>query len=143
MADNVILQSDGRVALKLPDNFGQRIFWMQSISDSTVEPQLSDDYTDPQTGEIHNKVAALRRANVDVMAPYDDASIYPLLRLLENSNKDELQRLNIELTERIGPSRTVVYNNVFYQSHSRTGTDLLSNSARMLTITFSYSSQTV
>lgn len=138
--DKVILQSDGRVALKVPDKFGQRIFWFSSISDSTVEPELSDPYADPQTGEIHEQVSSFRREPVTISAPYDEDALYPIYRLLENTERSELQRLKFELTEKIG-TKTVLYEGASYRSHTRSGTDLTANTARTFSIELFYTRQ--
>jgi hypothetical protein len=136
-----ILQSDGRVALKLPDKFGDRIFWFSSISDSEIETELADKYADPETGAVFEPVATLSRTPLELMAPYDER-MKPLYRLLESATKDDLANLKMELSERVGKD-TEIYEGVTYQTHLRTGTDLMGNAARMLTLTVSYTRKTV
>lgn len=139
---SVILQSDGRVALKVPDRFGDRIFWFSSISDSEVETELADKYADPETGAVSEPVATLSRVALELMTPFDDQKILPLYRLLESATKEDLAGLRFELSERVGKA-TEIYEEVKYQSHSRTGTDLMGNSSRMLTLRLSYTRKTV
>lgn len=141
MAANAILQSDGLVALKLPDKFGDRIFWFSSISDSEVETELADKYADPETGAIYEPVATLSRVPVEISTPYDE-KIKPLYRLLESATKDELASMKFELSERVGRD-TEIYEDAKYQTHMRTGTDRMGNAARMLTMTLSYARKTV
>lgn len=138
----VILQSNGRVALKVPDRFGDRIFWFSSIGDSAIETELADKYADPETGETFEPVATLSRTALELVAPYDSDKIKPLYRLLESSSRDDLANLKFELSEKVGTD-TEIYEGVTYQSHSRTGTDLMGNSARTLTLTLSYTRKTV
>ena len=138
----VILQSNGRVALKVPDRFGDRIFWFSQISDSEVETELADKYADPETGVVSEPVATLSRVPLEITAPYDDQKIKPLYRLLESATKDDLAAMKFELSERVG-SDTEIYEGVVYQSHTRSGTDLMGNAARMLTLTLSYTRKTV
>lgn len=143
MPDATKLQANGRVSLKCPQKFGQRIFWFSSISDSEITPELSDPYFIPDTGQRVEAVASFSREPATVVAPYDDVKLYPLYKMLEDAVKaSSTDELVWELSEKVG-DKVEIYEGVSYRKHMRTGTDLSANSARTLTIEFYYVSKSV
>lgn len=136
MPDNAILKSQGKVLLRIPKVFGDQGFWFSMISDPENEVEMTE-YPDAQTGEILQQVAYTRTNPVTISTPLLE-SMTGLLRFLDGIKKTKDKTVEFELSEKIGATMSRVFEDCSYNTHTVPGTDMQSNDARMLTITFDY-----